>query len=322
MLNKSGKRKNHPPHVVFLLKYFPYAVAAIFAVILAVKAVEIVQTQVFLHHLSDSWIPWKGTTERYFQDLSRRFLGKDVNLRIFTITPGVHYWTIITEMNVDIDTLEGCNPFLNSFQAVIGERIACVDRKGSLHLVTGGETIPGLSRLYNIPASEIRRFNRIPVLAGLKRGDVLFIPGAVPRMMTERMKATYANRKLFAVPTNGWVASRPFGMKINPFTGKMAFHKGIDMKAGEGTPIFAAADGVVVCAGMVSGYGNLIIIDHQNGYCTYYGHCSKIYVHTGQAVKKRACIGRVGDTGLATVAHLHFEIRSNSKPVDPLRFLW
>ena len=243
-------------------------------------------------------------------------------LKVFTIIPRMHYWKIINEMNVDIDTLIGCNPFLNTFQAVVGEKIACVDRKGALHFVNGDETLDGLSKLYNVPVNEIRRFNRLSFPYGFRKGDILFIPGTRPRIITERMKANYAKRKIFAVPTNGWVASRAFGMRINPFTGKIAFHTGIDMKAGEGAPIFASADGTIICAGPITGYGNLIIIDHQNGYTTYYGHCSRIFVHIGQDVKKRTCIGRVGHTGLATGPHLHFEIRSNCKPVDPLKFLW
>jgi hypothetical protein len=303
-------------------RLLPAAAAALLGVFLLLGIAGFARTQSFLSRVTDSYIPWTASKEAYQEALAGRFLGRGVVLRIFTIAPKTHYWTIINELKVDIDTIVGCNPYLNSFQAVVGEKIACVDRKGALHYVRGGETLGALSKLYNVPAREIRRFNRLSLSGGFRKGDVLFIPGARPRVMTERMNATYAKRKLFAVPTNGWVASRPFGMRVNPFTGKMAFHKGIDMKAGEGTPIFASADGTVTCAGPASGYGNLIMIDHGNGYTTYYGHCSRIFVHVGQVVKKRTCIGRVGDTGLATVAHLHFEIRSNSRPVDPLKFLW
>jgi murein DD-endopeptidase MepM/ murein hydrolase activator NlpD len=115
-------------------------------------------------------------------------------------------------------------------------------------------------------------------------------------------------------PVHG-VLTSPFGMRW----GRM--HEGIDIGAPTGTPIWAAAGGTVVYAGWEGGYGNLTVIDHGNGLATAYGHQSKIVVSNGQTVARGQVIGYVGSTGHSTGPHLHFEVRVNGTPVDPLGYL-
>lgn len=98
-------------------------------------------------------------------------------------------------------------------------------------------------------------------------------------------------------------------------------HYGVDIAANTGTPIYAAMDGVVLCAEWESGYGNVIKINHSNGVQTIYGHCSKLFVKTGQTVNKGQKIGEVGSTGNSTGPHLHFEVRVKGKPVNPMSYL-
>jgi murein DD-endopeptidase MepM/ murein hydrolase activator NlpD len=118
----------------------------------------------------------------------------------------------------------------------------------------------------------------------------------------------------FIWPVNGPVVS-PFGWRW----GRM--HEGIDIAVGYGTPIRAAASGRVVYAGWMSGYGNLVAIDHGGGISTAYGHQSSIAVGVGQVVSQGATIGYVGCTGHCFGPHLHFEVRVNGSPVDPLGYL-
>ena len=121
----------------------------------------------------------------------------------------------------------------------------------------------------------------------------------------------------FAWPVRGPITS-PFGMRTDPVTGRYQLHSGIDIGAGYGVPIQASADGIVIYAGWYGGYGNAIIIDHSSGLSTLYAHCSAMYVSEHQWIQRGQVIGSVGATGWATGPHLHFEIRVNGVPVDPL----
>ncbi|NLV24249.1 MAG: M23 family metallopeptidase [Deltaproteobacteria bacterium] len=121
-------------------------------------------------------------------------------------------------------------------------------------------------------------------------------------------------------PVRGRVSSH-FGVRKSPFSGRQIFHEGIDIAAPAGTPVFASAKGTVSTASYAAGYGNLIVIDHGNGYQTAYGHNSKIFVKVGQQVKKGQKIAAVGSTGRSTGPHLHYEVRLHGKPVNPRKFL-
>ncbi len=120
----------------------------------------------------------------------------------------------------------------------------------------------------------------------------------------------------FSWPVSGPITS-PFGLRSNPFGSGFETHPGIDIGAASGTTIAAAAGGRVIFAGWYGGYGNAIIIDHGGQTSTLYGHCSQIFVASGQDVQRGQAIGAVGMTGRATGPHLHFEVRVNGVPVDP-----
>ena len=121
----------------------------------------------------------------------------------------------------------------------------------------------------------------------------------------------------FIWPAQGPVVS-PFGMRWHPILGGYRMHTGIDIAAPYGAPIVASDDGVVLFVGWYGGYGNTVIVDHGGGYSTLYAHCSSILVSQGQAVQRGQAIARVGATGYATGPHLHFEIRVNGVPINPM----
>jgi lysostaphin len=116
------------------------------------------------------------------------------------------------------------------------------------------------------------------------------------------------------------VGSR-FGHRIDPFSGRRVAHEGLDFAAPVGAPILAAAAGVVVVAGRHPGYGNQVDIDHGNGLVTRYGHASKVDVAEGEIVRQGQKIAEVGSTGRSTGPHLHFEVRIDGVPRDPLPWL-
>ncbi len=115
----------------------------------------------------------------------------------------------------------------------------------------------------------------------------------------------------------------PFGWRIHPIYHVLKFHEGVDLMADRGTPVYASGDGLVLRADAASkGYGNHIRISHGFGYVTFYAHLSKILVKPGQFVKRGQLIGLVGSTGLSTGPHLHYEVRINGKPVNPINFFY
>jgi murein DD-endopeptidase MepM/ murein hydrolase activator NlpD len=143
---------------------------------------------------------------------------------------------------------------------------------------------------------------------------------------------TVVESRLFAqkiqnkmVPTEKPVAmvdtGSPFGFRIDPFTGRSALHTGLDFPADVGTPIVAAAGGVVVSQEFHSAYGNLIEVDHGNDIITRYAHCAQVFVKKGDIVRRGQKIATVGSTGRSTGPHLHFEVWVSGIPQDPQRFL-
>jgi murein DD-endopeptidase MepM/ murein hydrolase activator NlpD len=112
-----------------------------------------------------------------------------------------------------------------------------------------------------------------------------------------------------------------FGWRIHPITGERRFHTGIDFGAAMGTPIYAVDAGLVELAREKGGYGNTVIVNHNAGKSTLYGHASKLYVREGQQVVRGQAIAAVGSTGMSTAPHLHFEVRVNDKPVNPRPYL-
>jgi murein DD-endopeptidase MepM/ murein hydrolase activator NlpD len=121
-------------------------------------------------------------------------------------------------------------------------------------------------------------------------------------------------------PVHGWVTSG-FGFRINPFTGLTQMHEGLDISNRIGTPVIATADGIVSDTGRDSSHGNVVVISHGFGMATRYFHLNKVFVRAGQRVKRGTKIAEVGTTGKSTGPHLHYEVRVNGIPVNPLRYI-
>jgi murein DD-endopeptidase MepM/ murein hydrolase activator NlpD len=143
--------------------------------------------------------------------------------------------------------------------------------------------------------------------------------GVLDSLFTQDM----AKRKLLptSVPVEGGWYSSNFGYRLDPFTGQRAFHEGIDFMAEEGTPILAAAGGVVIAAETHPQYGNMVEIDHGNELVSRYAHAARVFVKVGDVVLSGARIATVGRTGRATGTHLHFEVRQRGLPQNPAHFL-
>jgi len=118
----------------------------------------------------------------------------------------------------------------------------------------------------------------------------------------------------------GWLSSR-YGKRSDPFTGKQDFHKGLDFAGKKGADVLAVGDGVVSWSGKRSGYGNLVEINHGNGYVTRYGHNQRHLVEVGDTVKKGQQVAMMGSSGRSTGPHVHFEVLRNGKRVDPAKYI-
>jgi murein DD-endopeptidase MepM/ murein hydrolase activator NlpD len=122
------------------------------------------------------------------------------------------------------------------------------------------------------------------------------------------------------MPINGWLSS-PFGYRRHPYDGTFRLHAGVDIAAEAGAPVRAPAPGLVVFSGYKEGYGKVIVVNHGYGISTVFGHMSKLFLNQGTRIKRGETIGEVGSTGHATGPHLHYEIRKNGIPVNPVTFL-
>ena len=148
------------------------------------------------------------------------------------------------------------------------------------------------------------------------RGDTLSI---LESLLTRQS----AKKKLIPtmMPVIGGGYNSNFGWRIDPFNGQHSYHEGIDFAGGLGTPILAAAGGVVVYAEYHAAYGNMVEVDHGNDLITRYAHASKLHVKVGEMVLRGAKIAEMGSTGRSTGTHLHFEVRQRGVSVNPAQFL-
>lgn len=141
-----------------------------------------------------------------------------------------------------------------------------------------------------------------------------FIPGD---SFTPNERSFYMNPGIFRFPLQNYRITSNFGLRINPISGRIGMHGGLDLAAPAGTPVFSARDGIVAEVGSDAVYGKYVIVSHNGGWTSLYGHLSEINTSLNSRVKSGTIVGRVGSTGLSTGPHLHFEIREHGKLQDP-----
>lgn len=177
-------------------------------------------------------------------------------------------------------------------------------------------------------AGEVFISDRQSTLIGTMRSELAKLKDAAGRQEAsfhELVSAFHDLKSLFAYtpsvwPVRGWVTSG-FGRRLSPFTGKRAFHTGIDIATRKGALVLAPADGVVTRVVKEYDFGKLVKVDHGYGFATLYGHNSKVLVRAGQRVRRGEPIARVGNTGRSTGPHLHYEVHLNGAPVNPKKYI-
>lgn len=206
---------------------------------------------------------------------------------------------------------------------------------GVYHTVQEGQTLFAIAQVYGVDVEELRRANRVADPENLQIGRRLWIPGAIrvasippdtrptkrsPEPKPQRKSAPQKPGATTAKGKLAWPVKGTLTSKYGKRKGRM--HEGIDIGAKTGTPIHAADGGKVMFSGWgPTGYGRMLIIKHTDHMTTLYAHTSKNLVAKNSHVSKGQLIGRVGATGRATGPHLHFEVRNDAAPKNPLHYL-
>jgi len=248
---------------------------------------------------------------------------KGIRFFIYKVKPGDNLWKIAKKQHYSVHTIIGCNPQLKTYNVSVNQKLLIPSSGGSLHPVQEGDTWSSIAEKYEIEEDVLRKTNYL-IPDDLTDVSYIFIPGRRPavELLNQDMQEKYALRDLFVSPLNGRLSSF-FGTRKHPVTGKISKHGGLDIAVKTGTPVAAAASGVVIVASTdVGHYGTAVFIDHKNGYITHYGHLSKILVKVGQKVRQGQIIAKSGSTGRSTGPHLHFTVKKNGVNMDPLKFLW
>jgi murein DD-endopeptidase MepM/ murein hydrolase activator NlpD len=201
----------------------------------------------------------------------------------------------------------------------------------------GGFSTPLRGRIADEPLDDARR-REISLTTAMRRLQQQL--DVVARYEAENQDIVRHTPSILPLPADQFVLTSPFGNRVSPFTRTADFHKGLDLSAPTGTPIYATADGVVTFAGRVAlgtsvnwwRFGNVVTIKHSDRFITIYGHCDTVKVKTGQTVRQGETIATVGSTGWSTNSHLHYEVRTDLEladrfdPIDPriyiLNYQW
>ena len=249
----------------------------------------------------------KGKIENYYLPQFR--------LIKYKVKRGDSLFGIAQKFNTTIDAIITANRLKNAYYLAINRRLYVPNIPGIFYTVKRGDNLSKIANKYHISINKIADINDLssPII---KKGQKIFIPNA----SLSNWERAIALGNIFKTPTRGRLTSR-MGFRIDPFTGKIAYHPGIDIANRIGTPIYAAQLGRVIFTGYRGGYGKTIILAHPKGYVTLYGHLSRILVRRGQIVRQGQLIGKMGSTGRSTGPHLHFEIHQNGKLVNPLEMI-
>jgi len=259
---------------------------------------------------------------------------------VHVVAAGDTLWSLARQYGTSVSALAQMNGVSETATLLLGQRLAVqpsaagasparVSTRGESQtiVVRSGQTLSQIADTYGVSTRTLVEANGLASAHAIRAGQRLTIPGrtaasgtaarAAPRVQVPqntRPLAGALQRGFFTWPARGVLTSR-FGVRWR------RHHNGIDIAAPRGTPIYAGRGGLVSFAGWYYGYGLAVMIDHGAGIISIYGHASKLLVRGGQAVSAGQIIARVGCTGSCTGSHVHFEVRVNGRPLNPLRYL-
>jgi len=240
---------------------------------------------------------------------------KSLMVKSYTVKRGDTLSAIAQKYSLNLDTLLSFNNIRKAAALKAGAVLEIPNNDGLKYRVKRGDYLGGIAQKYQVPLNSILDWNNLETSVIAPAQDI-FIPGA-------RMSANELNRilgKLFIYPARGRITSR-FGMRKDPFTGIRRFHNGVDIANNTGTPVLAAMSGQVAMVGYNANFGKYIIVRHEDGFQTLYGHLSVFQVNKNERVNQGQLLGKIGNSGYSTGSHLHFSIFLKGEPVDPFKYL-
>ncbi len=240
---------------------------------------------------------------------------QELSMDSYVLQSGDTLLALAIEFGRNVDTLVSVNAIQDATSIQIGQKIFVPTQDGIIHKIKRNETLGSIAKTYNVNENAIVDINNLQNET-LTIGKQLFIPDA--KMNWFDLGLVLGT--VFQLPTRGRLTSG-YGYRVSPITGRRHFHGAIDIANKIGTPIVAAATGVVSAAGTNVVYGKHIEIAHPNGYKTLYTHLHNMKVRRGQRVSRGAVIGSMGNTGHSTGPHLHFAIFKNGKHENPLLYV-
>ena len=247
-----------------------------------------------------------------------------VEITDYVVKAGDTLWNIANEFNLDINSIFGTNKLSEGDVLKVGSTVRIPNQDGIFITVKDGHTLERLANEYSIYQEAIISANRLPGTV-LSKDSELFLPGATVATTaassgSRNTSSSVTARRSFAWPVVGSISSQ-YGWRRDPITRNRTFHSGLDIRAPRGRTIVAASAGRVVHAGRMGGYGLTVVISHPGGITTLYGHNSRLLVNVGANVNRGQAIAQIGSTGRSTGNHLHFEVRSGGKAVNPIQYL-
>ncbi len=237
-----------------------------------------------------------------------------LRILIHTVAEGETLAAIASRYQSDPATLEGLNPDLSPDRLRPGQKIKVMTGRGALYTLQAGETLAVVAQRFWVAEEKIRAANGLLDGEPVKPGQQVILPGIKPRRRDDWLASRGLGPLYLTWPTRGWLSSR-FGVRW----GRM--HQGIDIATSWGNEVRASAPGRVEFAGWRAGYGRLVILDHGRGTHTWYAHNSRLLVRPGQSVERGDLIAFSGSSGSSTGPHVHFEVRVNGRPQNPLPLL-
>lgn len=226
---------------------------------------------------------------------------------------------IATAMGVTVSNLLASNRLFGSGQLQPNQVLYASD-EGIVHIIQPGQTLTDIARSYAIPLETLTEANGLTSNSTIFAGDRILVPGATTSFWDNAVVLSKGISTQFIWPLEGEVASE-FGWRVHPVLGNRHHHDGIDLDVPEGTTVRATAGGEVFFYGEQPGYGNVLIIEHVNGFYSLYGHLADSFVFAGQYVEMGQAVAQSGNTGISSGPHLHFELRNREYPIDPERYL-